>query len=101
MIDHIAMDFTNKAEFMFVWLGLLCIGAVPALINFNLTSKPLLHCITASDSKLLIFDCEISSNVEAIQESLSAAGIRSICLLDDATPHKSSFWTEIVSNKSI
>ena len=97
------MDFTNKPEFFFVWLGLLCIGAVPALINFNLTSKPLIHCIAAADSKLFIFDNEIASNVEGIKESLTQAGIRSICLLDDSTPDNSASnsWTECVSTKYI
>jgi acyl-CoA synthetase (AMP-forming)/AMP-acid ligase II len=101
--DHVAMDFTNKPEFLFVMLGLLAIGAVPVLINFNLTSKPLLHCITVADSKLFIFDCEIASNVEGIKESLTQAGIRSICLLDDdtPTPPENTTWTECVSTQHV
>jgi len=101
--DHVAMDFTNKPEFLFVMLGLLAIGAIPALINFNLKSKTLMHCITAADSKLFIFDCEIASNVEGIKESLAQAGIRSICLLDDAThtPPENTSWTECVSTQHI
>jgi acyl-CoA synthetase (AMP-forming)/AMP-acid ligase II len=96
------MDFTNKAEFLFVWLGLLCIGAVPALINFNLTGTPLLHCIKVADAKLFIFDAEIASNVEAIQESLSQAGIRSICLLDrPAVGGPTISWAECVSIDTI
>ena len=96
--DHVAMDFTNKPEFIFIWLGLLSIGAVPALINFNLTSTPLLHCITAADAKLFIFDSEIAANVEAIKDSLT--GIRSICLMDDSTPagFANTCWTECVSS---
>ena len=99
--DHVAMDFTNKPEFMFVWLGLLSIGAVPALINFNLTSKPLLHCITAAEAKLFIFDSEIAANVEGIKDSLT--GIRSICLMDDSTPagFSNTSWTECVSSQYI
>ena len=97
------MDFTNKPEFIFVWLGLLSVGAVPALINYNLTSKPLFHCITAANAKLLIFDSEIAANVERIKEDLSKAGIRSICLLDSSIPISTvdPSWTETITSHAI
>ena len=100
-IDHVAMDFTNKPEFMFVWLGLLCIGAVPALINFNLTSKPLIHCVTVADAKLLVFDSEIASHVEGIKESLSEAGIRSVSITDNPTATANISWTECISSDAL
>ena len=100
-IDHVAMDFTNKPEFMFVWLGFLSIGAVPALINFNLTSKPLIHCITVADAKLLVFDSEIASNVEDVKEALSEAGIRSICVADNSPASANVSWTECVSTDTL
>ena len=99
--DHVAMDFTNKPALIFVWIGLLCIGAVPALINFNLTSKPLLHCVTVADAKLLIFDSEIADKVEVIKDSLSEAGIRSICLVDPQAPADNLSWAESLHETTI
>jgi len=92
------MDFTNKPEFIFIWLGLLSIGAVPALINYNLTTKPLLHCIQAANAKLLIFDSEIASNVKTIKDELN---IPSICLVDPSDSAQDLSWTRTVTTKEI
>ena len=99
--DHVAMDFTNKPDLLFIWIGLLCIGAVPALINFNLTSKPLTHCITVADAKLFIFDSEIAANVQAIKGSLDEASIRSICLVDPSAVPDDLSWTETLQASTI
>jgi acyl-CoA synthetase (AMP-forming)/AMP-acid ligase II len=94
------MDFTNKPSLLFALLGLLCIGAVPALINFNLTSKSLFHCITVADAKLFLFDSEIAPHVNGIKESLETAGIRHICLVDPAD-HVDLTWTECLHDADI
>jgi acyl-CoA synthetase (AMP-forming)/AMP-acid ligase II len=101
MQDHVAMDFTNKPVFLFIWLGILCIGAIPALINYNLTSKPLIHCVAVADAKLFIFDSEISANVEGIKESLAEAGIRTICLVDPSDTTGNVSWTECITHATI
>jgi acyl-CoA synthetase (AMP-forming)/AMP-acid ligase II len=97
------MDFTNKPEFIFVFMGLLCIGAVPALINYNLTSSPLMHCIKASDSKFLIFDPEIASNIKTIKNDLCEARVQLLCLLDHTIPDENiiSSWCECITIESV
>jgi acyl-CoA synthetase (AMP-forming)/AMP-acid ligase II len=97
------MDFTNKPEFLFVLYGLLCIGAVPAIINFNLSSNPLVHCVTAANAKTLIFDSEIAANVVGIKESLAEKGIRSFCLIDSYgnPPKEDVSWAQSVTASSI
>lgn len=46
--EIVALDGQNTPEYLMLWFGLDAIGAVPSFINCNLTSKPLLHCVTAS-----------------------------------------------------
>jgi acyl-CoA synthetase (AMP-forming)/AMP-acid ligase II len=46
----------NSPDFMFAWLGLWSIGAAPAMINYNLAGKALLHCLKISGTKLLLVD---------------------------------------------
>ena len=101
--DHVAMDFTNKPDFLFVWLGLLSIGAVPALINFNLTSNPLLHCITVADAKTLIFDSQIADKVEPIKQSLQEHSIRSFVVIDPSFAGRvvDLSWAESISQQQI
>jgi acyl-CoA synthetase (AMP-forming)/AMP-acid ligase II len=48
----------NSPDFMFAWLGLWSIGAAPAMINYNLAGKALLHCLKISGAKLLLVDEE-------------------------------------------
>src|ERR1700737_2843461 len=94
--DHVGIDMTNKPEFIFVWLGFLSMGAVPVLINFNLTSRSLMHCIKAADVSTLIFDSEIASNVKDIKEDISAANKRYICWVDPADMSADLSWSECV-----
>ncbi|KAG5985445.1 hypothetical protein E4U55_000007 [Claviceps digitariae] len=61
--DVVAMDFENSDTFIFVWFGLWSIGAKPAFINYNLTGKPLSHCIAVSNSKICLVDPAVASNI--------------------------------------
>ncbi|KAL8778268.1 MAG: hypothetical protein Q9213_007488 [Squamulea squamosa] len=58
--EVVALAFMNCPEFIFLWLGLWSIGAHPALINYNLTGAPLIHCLTISTARIVFIDEEIS-----------------------------------------
>ncbi|KJF60851.1 long chain fatty acid transporter [Coccidioides immitis RS] len=57
--DVVAIDFMNSPTFIFMWMGLWSIGAVPSMINYNLTKAPLEHCVRICDAKLLVVDEEL------------------------------------------
>lgn len=59
----VAMDFQNSDNFALLWFGLWAIGAKPAFINYNLTGKPLAHCIRAASTKLCLIDPNVAANV--------------------------------------
>lgn len=61
--DVIAIDYTNKPALLHMWLALASLGAVPALINYNLSGDRLEHCIKVSGSRLLIVDEAVSEKV--------------------------------------
>ncbi len=70
--EVVAMDFMNKPQFIFLWLAIWSLGACPAFINYNLTGKPLLHCVRSSNSRLLFVDEEVKSQVtEEVLDALS------------------------------
>ena len=71
--EVVAMDFMNSAAFIFVWMGLLSIGAVPAFINYNLTKAPLAHCVKVSTTRLLFVDGELRSAFPPEQLDVFAA----------------------------
>ena len=60
--EVIAMDFMNSPQFVFLCMAIWSLGARPALINYNLTGDPLLHCIKTSTSRIVFVDDEIRSH---------------------------------------
>jgi acyl-CoA synthetase (AMP-forming)/AMP-acid ligase II len=62
--DMVAIDFTNKPQFVYLWFALFSLGAKAAFINTNLRGKALLHCVKACEAKLFIMD-------PAIEEALT------------------------------
>ena len=62
--DVIALFMENRPELVFFWLGLVKIGVVSALVNFNLRKESLAHCISIVNAKGLIFssDSAIAGN---------------------------------------
>ncbi|OLN96932.1 Fatty acid transporter protein [Colletotrichum chlorophyti] len=63
--EIVAMNFQNSDTFIFLWLGLWSIGAKPAFINYNLTGKPLAHCLKAAKTTLMLIDPNVAANVGA------------------------------------
>lgn len=71
--DVVAMDFMNSAAFIFLWMGLWSIGAVPAFINYNLAKAPLSHCVKVSTAKVLLVDPEVRASFPQEQLDTFAA----------------------------
>ncbi len=87
--EIVAIDFVNSPEFLFIWMALWSLGARPAFINYNLTGKPLLHCIRISTARILLVDEEIrSSFTEEILGELTSSRFR-----DGKGPVEVAFFT--------
>lgn len=71
--EVVALDFTNRPEFIWLIFGLWSLGAKPALINHNLTDKALTHCVRVSTARLVIADGDIQSQfTNAVLDELSS-----------------------------
>lgn len=66
--DSMALFMENRVEYICIWLGLTKLGAVPALINFNLRLDPLLHCIKIASCKFIICGAELQEALRDIQD---------------------------------
>lgn len=82
--DLVAFFMANSPDFVFAWMGLLAIGAAPALINHNLTKQALLHCLGISGTKLVLADGapQLLERLDAVREELAANGVRIVKLTD-------------------
>ena len=75
--DVVAIDFVNGPHFVFFWLALWSLGALPAFINYNLTGQPLLHCIKISTTRILFVDGESESKVtQEVSHALESPDFR-------------------------
>jgi len=68
--DTVALFMENKPEYVGLWLGCTKIGVVPALINYNLRGKSLLHSFNAASASAVIFGAELTSAMRDIQGEL-------------------------------
>ena len=75
--EIVALDFMNSPKFVFIWLAIWSLGANPALINYNLTSEPLLHCVRTSTARIIFFDDEIEHNFsDSVRSALQSSDFR-------------------------
>jgi non-ribosomal peptide synthetase component F len=94
--DLVALYLLNSAEFMMLALAALCIGAAPALINYNLEGGALLHCLSVCSPKLLLVDEDAAcqQRINGSQHQIEEAGTRIV-------PFDGSLRAEISSRQPI
>jgi acyl-CoA synthetase (AMP-forming)/AMP-acid ligase II len=82
--DIVAFYLHNSPEFMFAWLGLLAVGAAPAMINYNLAGPALLHCLKVPQAKLILVedDTQFASRIDSVREQLISTLELDIIVLD-------------------
>ena len=59
--DTVAFFMPNRPEYIITWFGLSKIGVIPALVNYNLRKKPLLHTIKVVKCRAVIYGLELES----------------------------------------
>ncbi|KAI7896403.1 uncharacterized protein EV154DRAFT_492130 [Mucor mucedo] len=67
--DVVCMMLQNHPSFFFCMLAISKIGAIPSLINTNLSEDPLLHCVKIANAKLFIFDPVYETQVATIKDA--------------------------------
>jgi acyl-coenzyme A synthetase/AMP-(fatty) acid ligase len=82
--DLVSFYLTNSPDFVFAWLGLWAIGAAPAMINYNLAGKALMHCLEVSGASLLLVDEDsaLRARVEEVQRQIEGELKMRIIVMD-------------------
>ncbi|KAF1840754.1 long-chain fatty acid transporter-like protein [Cucurbitaria berberidis CBS 394.84] len=91
--EVVAIDGGNSPEHLMLWLALDAVGAVTSYINWNLTGTGLVHCAKLCNTRYLITDADVKSNVEPCRTELEGLGTKIqyydpvfIASLSDTTP---------------
>lgn len=74
--DLVVMYMANSPDFMCAWFGLMAVGAAPAMINTNLASKALVHCVEIAQARLILADGDgdLLARLEGVRADLEASG---------------------------
>jgi acyl-CoA synthetase (AMP-forming)/AMP-acid ligase II len=70
------MMHQNHPTFFICLLAISKIGAIPSLINTNLSDDSLLHCIKIADTKLFLFDPLYENQVSTITQSCKELNVK-------------------------
>ncbi|GMM27459.1 long-chain fatty acid transporter [Martiniozyma asiatica (nom. inval.)] len=82
--DIVTMYFMNKPLFIIIWISLWNLGAIPAFLNYNLTSTPLIHSVQVVNANLLLVDNECYSQFETTKnEIIDKLPNVNICVIDE------------------
>lgn len=86
--DLVVVYMANSPDFMCAWFGLMAVGAAPAMINTNLASKALVHCVEIAQASIILADGdgEMLSRLEGVRADLEASG-HEIVILGDVRDH--------------
>lgn len=57
--DVVALYMESQPLVVVLWLGLAMVGIEAALINYNLRQKSLLHCVSVSGARAMVFGTEM------------------------------------------
>uniref|UniRef100_A0A8C9VH73 Long-chain-fatty-acid--CoA ligase n=1 Tax=Scleropages formosus TaxID=113540 RepID=A0A8C9VH73_SCLFO len=76
--DVVALFMENRSQYVGLWLGMAKIGMEAALINFNLRLDALVHCITISNAKAIIFGSELTEAVCEVHSSMGKS-VKMVC----------------------
>ncbi|KAF2131713.1 long-chain fatty acid transporter-like protein [Dothidotthia symphoricarpi CBS 119687] len=74
--EVVAIDGGNTPEYYMLWFALDAIGAAPSFVNCNLTGAGLIHCAKLCESRYMITDVDVKSNVEPCRAEFEDIGVK-------------------------
>uniref|UniRef100_A0AAQ5XF90 Arachidonate--CoA ligase n=1 Tax=Amphiprion ocellaris TaxID=80972 RepID=A0AAQ5XF90_AMPOC len=103
--DVVAIFMENRSQYVGLWLGMAKIGVEAALINFNLRLEALVHCITISNAKAVVFGSELTDgkrtaeswvHLKSFAVNAEYTYCSSLCTQAHAEPSRSTFFSRCV-----
>jgi citronellyl-CoA synthetase len=95
--DTASLFMENRIEFLASLIALNKLGVTAALINTNLTGKPLIHCLKITDSRACIFGEERCEPMDEVRQDPELTGIATYLFVPDAGKLSAPGWSEDLS----
>lgn len=90
--DVVSVIMENRIEFLAVIIGINKLGAVGALINTNLRGRPLVHCISVTNSSKCIFGSEVADAIDEAKAELSLTEGEDFYVVPDGDVTPAANW---------
>lgn len=71
--DTVALFMENRPDYIAFWAGMAKIAVKTAMINYNLTSAGLAHCLKVVDCKAIVMNPELAPNYASAREQAPLA----------------------------
>ncbi|KAK0144009.1 Very long-chain acyl-CoA synthetase [Merluccius polli] len=81
--DTVAVFSGNEPVYIWTCLALAKLGCTASLLNSNIRSKSLLHCLSCCGAKVLLVAPDLRAAVEEVMPALLQQGVRVFVLSDD------------------
>ncbi|MEZ0123739.1 MAG: long-chain-acyl-CoA synthetase [Candidatus Reddybacter sp.] len=98
--DTASLMMENRIEFVATVIALNKLGVTAALINTNLTGRPLTHCIKVSNSKVCIFGEERLAAISKVRRSASMAEVQDYLFVPDSGDKVCPKWAQNLEEES-
>ena len=98
--DSASLLMENRIEFLATLIALNKLGVTAALINTNLTGRPLVHCIKVSRSKICIFGEERQQAISKVLRSAGMKGIQDYLFVPDSGDKTCPKWAHDLDKES-
>ena len=98
--DAVSLIMENRIEFIATIIALNKLGVIAALINTNLTGKPLIHCITITKSRMCIFGEEQLATMTDLHSDPALAGIESWLYVSDTQVESCPDWARDLDDEA-
>ena len=92
--DAVSLIMENRIEFLAAIIALNKLGVIAALINTNLTGKPLIHCMNITSSRLCIFGEEQLHAVDQVRTAAELDSIENWLFVSDTGEKPCPDWAQ-------
>lgn len=99
--DTVSLFMENRIEFLVTLFALNKLGAVAALINTNLSGRPLNHCISVTESSKCIFGAELIENLAPARADLALQEGQDYLFVPDGDNSACPSWAQDLAQLSL
>ena len=98
--DVVSLMMENRTEFLVTIVALNKLGVTAGLINTNLTGRPLIHCLSITNSRMCIFGEELIDALDEVRADPDLGGLESFLFVPDTKRTPCPSWAKNLEEKA-